>query len=386
MADDPVFPPELFGTAIGELNDDLETLRSCALVCSSFYSLARVSSRLQVGPRVDDEHNIAQLCELLECSPSFAAGVEYLRLCDAWHGSQRSWIPEADLGRCLSLLVSVTRLCITISGGGLHRWAASLHWPDLSVANRASIQDTLPTLTTLELTGIEELPLTLLSHCLSLRSLTLDSVTFSEKLNSSVTTDRPTPIQLQYLSLIDIHVDFLCRFVRWIMSPEFPGGLSCLCSLVCHVDDPRNHLPVLLNAAAPSLQRTSLRFYAPCRLDLHKLENLHTISLETDCPVDLSLLRSMVFPSNQQPLAIVLRITDESRPKVARHLVDADRLLAALPFETVTVIVFFWNWPTTDKRAEKLIDVADEFLPKLPLLASKLGRTGALRILESIKP
>ena len=96
------------------------------------------------------------------------------------------------------------------------------------------------------------------------------------------------------------------------------------------------------------------------------------------------MLTSLVFSPNQQPLSLVLRITDDLRTRVARQLVDTDRVLAALPFETVTIIVF-WDWPTIDKNVEKLIDVADEFLPNMPLLASKLGGTpGALRILESM--
>ncbi|KAF7358915.1 hypothetical protein MSAN_01231900 [Mycena sanguinolenta] len=269
-------------------------------------------------------------------------------------------------------------------------WQVNLPWPSISIANRDAIQASLPTLTSLALFGIDELPLTLLSHCSSLRSLTLDTVTFSDNPGSATAPERRTFIQLQSLTLRDLNSDSLQRFVSWATCPESSGGISYLRSLDCNVDNPNSGFPIqrLLNALCPHSYTWKAELMLTTSkgpLDLHKLVHLHTISLETHCPIALFVLKNFVISPNQQPLEVVYRITDENRTKVAQHLVDADRILAAMPLEIVTVVVFFWNWPTSEKRAEKLIDVADEFLPKMPLLASKLGGTpGALRILESM--
>ncbi|KAJ6491950.1 hypothetical protein C8R45DRAFT_990022 [Mycena sanguinolenta] len=263
MADDPIFPPELFEAIIDQLADDLESLCSCALVSRSFYSLANVSSRLQV----DQGYNIARLCELLEASPPFAARVRSIHLRDILDGPDgESWITDADLGRCLSLLVSLTRLSIGVSGLK-PSWSASLHWPSVSASNHDSIQVTLPTLTSLELSSIDEVPLTLLSQCLSLRSLTLDTVTFSDDSGSAIATDRRSLIQLQSLTLRDLHSESLHRFVSWATCPDSSGGISYLRSLDCSMDSSRHRPPVqrLLNALASSVQCLCLRcFFNSC--------------------------------------------------------------------------------------------------------------------------
>ncbi|KAJ6493049.1 hypothetical protein C8R45DRAFT_1095567 [Mycena sanguinolenta] len=248
MEDGPVFPPELFAIIIGVLAGDLETLRSCALVSSTFHSLARVS-RLQAGPLVDQEHNLAQLCELLEGSSPFAARVESLRLCVSWTELAKlaSWIMEADLGRCFSLLVSLTRLCIAVDGSGFF-----LPWLELSHANRHSIQAILPTLTCLELVNVSAFPLALLSHCSSLRSLTLDDVLSAASLG--VDTDSCSSIHLHHL-VLRVRAFVLVEFVDWFTNPESPFDISSLRSLEYRADDQRDHLPIqrLLNTASPSL-------------------------------------------------------------------------------------------------------------------------------------
>ncbi|KAF7349372.1 hypothetical protein MSAN_01727000 [Mycena sanguinolenta] len=383
MEDNPVFPPELFAIIIGTLAHDLETLRSCALVSSTFYDLARVFSHIQVGPLVDKEHNFGQLCALLEGSPPFAARVESFRICIKWkEPNPRNWILEADLGRCLSLLTSLTRLCIAIDGG-------YLPWPKLSRANRHSIQAILPTLTCLELKSVAGLPLALFSHCLSLRSLTLDNVVFADSLGAAADTDSYS-IQLRYI-VFRVGATNLVRFVDWVTDPECPFDTSCLRSLECSGYGPRSYYPViqrLLNASL-SVRRLCIKNYFFTdelhKLDLRQLVHLRTLALdiyldssEAYSHQRLLSLRNFLFPPSQQaPIALLLDVrTQKERIDIMQNLADADYILCRLPFETVTVILY-----PKGGRKEKLIDVYDEFVSAMPLLASKPDR---LRILEAI--
>ncbi|KAF7358909.1 hypothetical protein MSAN_01231300 [Mycena sanguinolenta] len=397
MAGDPAFSPELFAIIIGMLADDLETRRSCALVSRSFHDFARIFSRLQVGPRVDQEHDICRLCELLEGSPAFAMGVESLRVCSRVYTQRnkltpRSWLMEADLGRCLSVLVSLTRLCIVTDGNYL-----SWH-NDISVANRNSIQVILPALTCLDLCGVGDFPLTILSYCSALRSLILNDVNFDHnpEPDPTVAIDRGSRIQLQHLSLKLRIFSGLPQFVNWIASPESPVDISCLRSLEFTVDSPMNHslLQRLLNASSRSLRRLCVKncplfMQKRHELDLHKFPHLHTLCLDmhlNDSPQGnhfrLLSISNFVFPPQLLALDLGLSTPDE-RIKVAEHLADADGVLAPLPFKTVTITLLLRAWPEKYDK-EKLIDVFDEFVPVMPLLPSKLGRTGALRILESL--
>ncbi|KAJ7247171.1 hypothetical protein B0H12DRAFT_1073004 [Mycena haematopus] len=378
-------PQELVDTII-DFVDELETLRSCALVSHSFYNRARLFSRLQIGPRTGEEHNYTRLCELLEGSPLFAARVKSISLCDC-EKYHCSWIAEADLSRLLSL-VSLTRLHIRCTVTD----SANVSWPSISVANRHSIQATLSTLTSLDLRGVTELPLTLLSSCSSaLRSLALSSVYFTDDSGSAFAPYQGSPIPLEHLSL-DLCFNSLDSFVPWILSPESPVDISYLRSLECTIYMPLELVPIqrLLDATATSLQRLCLGHYESfsqgVSLDLHALVHLYTLSLVI-CPLGMPPLSNLVFPP-QQALALVLDIhiihADDEHPELVRHLGDADRALAALSFKTVTVTVSFRLPKDEEARVmKKLIDVSDELIPEMPLLASKLGRAGALRILKS---
>ncbi|KAF7349377.1 hypothetical protein MSAN_01727500 [Mycena sanguinolenta] len=392
MNDHPVFPVELFAIIIGALAGDLETLRSCALVSSTFYGLARVFSHIRVGPQFNQEHNFVQLCALLEGSPPFAARVESLRICARGEEpNPRTWMLEADLGRCFPPLVSLTRLCIALDSG-------HLSWLTLSHANRHSIQAILPTLTCLELKGVTELPLALLSHCSLLRSLTLDNVSFADSLGAAADTDGCSNIHLRHIGL-RLGAISLVRFVDWVTDPESPFEISCLRSLGCIAYDPRSHPPIqrLLNASL-GLQSLCIKNHSFTdklhELDLRQLAHLRTLAL--DIYVShwktynherlLLSLNNFVFPTPQQTkTALILDIMSHDEPRrtdITQLLAGIDHILARLPFETVTIIV--WARYPEDERKDKLIDVRDEFVPAMPLLASKLGRTDRLRILESI--
>ncbi|KAJ6493051.1 hypothetical protein C8R45DRAFT_1095569 [Mycena sanguinolenta] len=367
MGDDPVFPPELFAIIIGALAGDLETLRSCALVSSTFYCLARVS-RLQVGPLVDQEHNLAQLCEVHRLL-------------------QRVWnlFASASVGQSLP-----------IDGSGFF-----LPWLELSHANRHSIQAILPTLTCLELVNISEFPLALLSHCSSLRSLTLDDVLSAASLGASVDTDSCSSIHLRHL-VLRVRATVLHELVDWFTNPESPFDISSLRSLEYRADNQRDHLPIqrLLHTASQSLQYLCIQNHECClssrsprvrlatdaktvthELNLCQLAHLRTLALEiyldnseADNHQCLLSLRNFVFPPTQQAhIALVLDITTQEELRLTDIM---------LPFETVTVILATWH-PEHGKK-EKLMDVRDEFVRAMPLLASKPGRADRLRILESI--
>ncbi|KAJ7247170.1 hypothetical protein B0H12DRAFT_1073003 [Mycena haematopus] len=359
--------PQELADVIVDFVDELEDLRSCAL---------------RIG-RPGEKPDITQLCELLEGSPSFAARVKSIRLWDLEgykDPGQRCWIAKADLSRLLSL-VSLTRLCI----------AASLHWPTVSVVNRHSIQVILPALTSLDLRGVAGLPLTVLSHCSSaLRSLLIESVYFANDSNSTPPAYMGSAIQLEHLTL-GLILDFLDSFVHWILSPESPFDISCLRSLECSVYDPDDHIPIqlLLDASASSLQHLCLShtetFSETASLDLRALVHLHTLSLVMWPTSPRLPLSNLVFPQ-QQALALLLTIhiihTDDQHSEFVRHLADANRTLAALPFKTVTITFFLWS--RDDQWEKKVIDVSDEFTPVMPMLASRLGGAGALRILKSL--
>ncbi|KAF7358913.1 hypothetical protein MSAN_01231700 [Mycena sanguinolenta] len=351
MANDPVFPPELFVAIIDQLADDLETLRSGSLVSRSFHSLADVCSRLEVGPRDDQEHNIAQLCELLESSPLFAARVRSLCVYERYE----SLVSDADLGSCLHL-ISLTRLSIEIESQCNPRWLG------ISVANRDSIQATLPTLTCLELRGIEELPLTLLGQCSSLRSLTLKWVTFTENLEQGVGPYTSALIQLQSLSL-ELHLG-LDQFVRWIMRRESPVDFSCLHTLECAVfhSSVNDHVLIqqLLDASALSLHCLSIRHHFNLYgfLDLRKLIHLQTLSvIVSSRPTRHMLsLNSFVFsPQPPRALALELDIThdDSERTQVIQDLPDVDRALVTLPFKTVIITFYLWDWNDVETGGRK---------------------------------
>ncbi|KAJ6500891.1 hypothetical protein C8R45DRAFT_82965 [Mycena sanguinolenta] len=115
-------------------------------------------------------------------------------------------------------------------------------------------------------------------------------------------------------------------------------------------------------------------------LDLHKAVYLHALSLQIYWPASLCIisLTNLVFPPQLLALALDI-IAEEERAVFVQYLAGADRALAALPLKTVT-IAFSVSRPLD--TVSKDIDVSDELLPKMPLLASKLQ--GALRILEKM--
>ncbi|KAJ6491985.1 hypothetical protein C8R45DRAFT_928300 [Mycena sanguinolenta] len=409
MANDPVFPPAVFVIIVDNLAHDLDTLRSCALVSWTFYGLARLFSHLQVGPRVDQEHSLAKLCGLLEESPSWAARVQSLRLCDGWEEGHPSWITEADLGRCFSLLESLTCLSLAVKGPC---WPWRLAWSKISAANRHAIRAILPTLTRFELQDVNEFPLTLLSHCSSLRSLTLENVTFAR--NFLVPTAKVSRSHMWHLCL-HVPVFFVHRFLDWITSPESPLDISCLFSLECTVHDLDIHLPIqrLLDASAPSLQHLCIDNYSFClssylfpvrmvvdvlaylhhKLDLHKLVHLHTLTLDIRLDIveprdrQRHLSLGLIFLPPLQKLALILNLeSDNPRPKFLEALASADSALAALPsISSVRVILWHWiaqNPPHT--RKEPLIDICDAFIQQMPLLADRLADTGGLHVLKCV--
>ncbi|KAF8143606.1 hypothetical protein K438DRAFT_2029534 [Mycena galopus ATCC 62051] len=387
MKEDPVFPQELFDLVI-DFTDDTETLRSCALVSSSFYTSAHLFSCLRVGP-LDEEHNIDKLHELLERSPSLAARVKSLHLWDNVLERGGLWMDNADSARFLALLPSLTRLSITCLGG--------FQWTTISGALRDSIQLTLAqsAFTCLELAQVSNLKLTLLSRCPALRSLTLRWVTFDTTENFDSAIHRcagSQPARLEHL-VLKVRAEALGMIARWILSPKSSLDISRLQSLECSVHD---FLPIQrLVDEARGLQRLRLLDYDNVQdthtLDLHEHPQLHTLSLSMWVPsVDgphwqrLLSLGNVVFTPRQQTLTLLLDVTTEAvREGLVRLFVGTDSALAALPFLT-NVTVNFLIWEPEDGRGYKLVDVSDEFVREMPLLANSLQGRGAFRALESI--
>ncbi|KAJ7801445.1 hypothetical protein B0H14DRAFT_3489576 [Mycena olivaceomarginata] len=324
---DPL-PQELLDLFIDNLGDELENLRSCALVSSAFLpsSRARIFSHI----RVDTDLALEELQRLLEDLPSLAARVESLHL----GGNGVGWIPSWPGSskahwQFSSLFVSLVRLCISIA----------VEWTSISENFRNSIQLTLrsPTVTCVELAGLVGLPLAFLAHCPALRSLTLTRVFFHDPDNFDFTAalaacaDSP-PTQLEHLDLaLDTwELDFLAR---WILIPESPT---------------RHRTPPLI-CPGPSINACG------------------------------DWLRSSSSRCPPHTFALVLNIvTPNARPETVQ-LAGADGFLAGLQCITsVTVLLF----PPRRPRVPKLIDVSDSFEQEMPLLANRLGK-GALRVLRS---
>ncbi|KAF8216923.1 hypothetical protein K438DRAFT_1953810 [Mycena galopus ATCC 62051] len=395
MKDDPVFPQELFDNVIDKLADDLETLRSCALVSSSFYSRARLFARLQVGPLDGKEHTIVKLYELLKSSPSFAASVESIHLSDRRGPNRSGWMvgpcrePRSTFtspaGQFMSLLVSLTRVCVTIDD------RAGSTWLGIPMHESIELALTQGKLTSLELNRISQIPLTLLSHCPGLRSLTLRGAGFENRnFDSAVAASAGSPpTRLEHLSFYVMN-----DLISWILLPESPIVLSSLRSLDCIIHGPHNHLLIqrLLNASATSLQHLRLTQYEIVSgagvLDLHELTHLNTLSLGIWLWLDEAAERDQrmlslcdfIFPPSQKALALVFDLgTQASRKEFVRELATVDGALAALPF-LANVTIHFWG--NLDDERVKFIDVSDEFVREMPLLASRLK--GALRVLEAM--
>ncbi|KAF8209640.1 hypothetical protein K438DRAFT_1960644 [Mycena galopus ATCC 62051] len=401
MEDDPVFPQELFDVILDHLADDLEALRSCALVSSSFYRRAHLFARLQIGPLDGKEHTVAKLYELLKSSPSFAASVESIHLSDKRGPNRSGWIVgpckeprstfESPAGQLISLLVSLTCVCVTIDerAGGT--------WFSLPMLKSIELALAQGNLASLELTRMAIL-FELLSHCPGLRSLTLRWCSFEDFDSAVAASAGSPPTRLEHLSL-NVRTSFLDQLVDWILLPKSPVVLSSFRSLECIIDSPNDHplIQRLLSASAQSLERLSLTQYE-CftqagMLDLHELTHLRTLSLDTWLHVGqaaaeedqrLLVLGNFVFPPLQKALALVFDLgTKASRPEFVRKLAAADRALAALPFLT-SVAIQFTIWEPLDDKKEKLVNVSDEFVREMPLLASQLPPGGVLRILETM--
>ncbi|KAJ7785346.1 hypothetical protein DFH07DRAFT_948428 [Mycena maculata] len=386
MKEGPALPQELSDLIVDHLFDDLETLRSCALVSSSFlpWSRAHIFSHLRIGP-IDPEQSIRELHELLRKLPSLANRVESLHL---WDNTMRprSWIEEypdssvPSVAQLSNLLVSLARLSITIE-------SSFVHWANISSTLRSSIRFmvALQTLTSLQLTGLYGLPFTLLAHCPALRSVTLKWVTFDERDNLDFAKTLAAcagspPTQLEDLS-IDLDTRVLGLLARWILLPQSPIDITRLRSLSCTVDGRFDHLAIqrLLNACAPSLQRLRLKNVAGT-LDLRNLAQLHTLCLEVAPPLESRVvwfMDNIVFPPPQQALGLVLRVATPS----AVQLVWADRALALFPCITSVTAIF----ETIDEEARErdLVDVSGAFVHRMPSVANRLAGRGPLRVLRS---
>ncbi|KAJ7257237.1 hypothetical protein B0H12DRAFT_477108 [Mycena haematopus] len=344
----PVFPQELFDIIVDELAHDLKTLRSCALVCRSFCTRARVSSHIRVGRLDGKEHN---LVKLLRSSSSFAARVASVHLVDEgghwmFDPTLEQWgIFDTLASQILPLLVSLQRIRVT-----------DATWHNTMFRNAISLALARPTLTSLEFTGrISKMPFTLFSHCPSLRSLTLTGVSFENC--DTFDAAGAACAKLENLCLLELDGYALAQIAYWISLPEFPLDLSCLRSLEC---TSRRHRLIerLLTASAQSLQRLHLTNYeryftewaGDDTLDLRAFAHLHTLSLDfwlnstmgqSHNQRILSLDNVLFPPVPQQNLALALELcTSDQRSVVVWQLSSADRALAGLSLITsVTVIL-----------------------------------------------
>ncbi|KAF7354040.1 hypothetical protein MVEN_01090900 [Mycena venus] len=303
--------------------DDLETLRSCALVSLSFlpHSRARIFSHLRAHPTEDG---------LLRIFTGYSKGHRLLR--HAWN---------------LSTFATVSRLSADTAG-----WRClQCPLPDLSVTQFSRIPSlllilALPTLTCIELTGIVGLPVALLGHCPALRSVTLERLYFYERsdfdfMAALIADAASPPAQLEHVSL-HLHYHDLEMLVHGILLPQSPPNVSCLRSLTCTHNSLSNHPTIqpLLNGSIASDAPTG----AGSPFNLRELSTLHTLTFDVwpGGPIDQWWVDQTVFPPPGQALALVPNIyTYSARPEdvqLARH---PDRILAALPCITSVTVKLY---------------------------------------------
>ncbi|KAJ7635041.1 hypothetical protein FB45DRAFT_479793 [Roridomyces roridus] len=397
--DGPVLPQELLDLVIDHLADDLQTLRSCALVSSSVlqYSRVHIFSRLRVGPLnkdnlrdgpLDGDHAIGTLLKLFRHSPTVAARVKSLHLWDnimrrfSWISAEATPHPVAQFS---SFLVSLTRLCITIESG-------FVHWANISPAMRTSIRATvaLPNLTCLEIAGMYGLPYTLLAHCPALRSITLKWSTFDERddhdFASTLAACAGSPrIELENLDL-ELDSSVLRRLARWILLPESPLDVTRLSTFTCVCDHPSDSavLQQLIDAAEPALQSLRLQNVAN-PLDLHALAQLRTLEFAHELPLEprVTWLRNhIIFPLPPRTLDLVLHVITPRTGAWApmMDLIGADRALSLLPpcVAGISVVLAGSNVdrPRWGAPELELVDVSSEYSGSMPALRDRQMREG----------
>ncbi|KAJ6586333.1 hypothetical protein DFH09DRAFT_255227 [Mycena vulgaris] len=365
MDEGPALPQELLDLVIDHLFDDLESLRVCAVVSSSFLHSSR--SHLFSHLRVDQRHTIDELHGILARSPVLAAQVGSLHLWDNIMRRQ-SWLedyPELAPGvaHLSRILPSLQRFCITIDAG-------AVHWANISKTFRIFANDTLalPTLTCVEIAGLYGLPFTLFANCPALKSLTLKWVTFDERDNLdfaatlAACADSP-PIQLEHLS-IDVQWRVLELLSRWILLPQSPLDATQLKSFACTFDSISDHLPVqtLLSTCASTLERLQLKNIRST-LDLSVLTQLRTLCLYT------ADLRPLLPPP--QRVALVVAVASEA------EMSQLDPGLVGRSYAGITFI--FYPHDEQWERDRRLHDVSAIFAPQVPLLAGQ----GMVRVLRS---
>ncbi|KAF8211690.1 hypothetical protein K438DRAFT_1928976 [Mycena galopus ATCC 62051] len=378
-------PQELFDHIIDQLFDDLETLRSCALVSSNFLLSSRphIFSHLRVG-HLDQEHTVGGLQDIFARLPHLNTRVQSLHLWD--HIMRRhSWMEEwpASLAPGVAQFLhtlSMKRFAITIESG-------FVHWANVSEALCTSIHLVLSTqtLTCLELTGLYGLPFTLFANCPRLKSVTLKWITFDERDNLDFATTlaacKGSPLTLLNHLSIDLDRRVLEFLSRWILHPESPLKITQLTSFECTLDGRLDYITVqrLLDECSSTLEHFRLK-NIDGTLDLSAFAHLHTMRIDTVEPLEPRvrwLASSIMLPP--QPISIVIRMKSEIWSPEVLQLAAADAVLAQFhSIASVTLLLVPQN-SAVRERERDLIDVSTTFAQRMPSLARK----GTLRVLRS---
>ncbi|KAJ6463253.1 hypothetical protein C8R47DRAFT_82857 [Mycena vitilis] len=393
MSDGVALPQELIDHIIDHLFDDVQSLRACSLVSSSFFPSSRTNifSHLRVGPL---DHPIDELRDILGKSPYLIPRVHSLHLFD--HILRRhSWIEEwsesvapgvAEFSRTL---VGLQQLIITIEAG-------FVHWANISEDLTNTIHFTLSarTLTCLELTALYGLPFTLLAHCPALKSVTLKWVTFDER---AATDFAPTlaecegsPLTLLTHLSLDLDARVLELLSHWILLPESPLKLIHLKSLVCTMDIKSDYITIqrLLDECTQSLEHFQLK-HMEGMFELSELVHLRSLTIDTIVPLQPRvqwLMSSVSLPP--QPIDLTINMESESGSSDDAKVSSADTTLAKFRSIASVTLIIWPPEPNPNRESERarelvharnLVDVHTDFAPKMPLLSAK----GRLRVLRS---
>ncbi|KAF8192390.1 hypothetical protein K438DRAFT_1762389 [Mycena galopus ATCC 62051] len=242
---------------------------------------------------------------LLERSLSFAGRVESLYFWDE-RALGRGWILECPEGRFLSLLVSLTPLRVTVS----------INLDDIPSPLRSSIQFTFtrPHFTSLELTGVDNLPHAFLAHCPALRSLTLTRVSFVggfvSALVASPDSTRPHLEHLPPPQAPHLRLARALHCLAGISARHFMSSLARVQPQPARrrSRDPAPHQHLSVKPATPAAQPPR-----PFTIELQGLAGLKILSLNlflgTLTPVEhLLSLGNIIFSPLQQALALDLHI------------------------------------------------------------------------------
>lgn len=232
-------PQEIIDVVIDHLHDDSVSLRNCSVVCKAFYgpSITHIFRTATLRSHTMDEDTGPYLCHaferLIERSPHIAFHVREIQILQGSMLRSRdrrykAWAildGTGTLPRIFRQLPRLTSLTLRSFGTGVS-------WTNMHSSLQISLCNTLaaPSLHTLELRGIHDVPATVFRWFQGLKNLTLISCMFDASLEMVATTSlssMPSPPQLETLTL-SLSRRVTASFVDWLLDADAAMDITTL--------------------------------------------------------------------------------------------------------------------------------------------------------------